>query len=1045
MQCQFCRQKFHATCLTKQELSLLSFNSTFQCTECNLKLTQYLSYNYNRYPYSQIPNPRPMTVVPQQVLIAPKEQIPLNQIKNNNNKKNKNLSNKSKKQYKKNEEIVIEDDPEDNNQINEINQINNINTNVNQYNMIRNSGNNNMIIGNSPQIINSFYYINNNAQIAHMSRERERLANSNDTSVNYNEEMSNNINSINNNSSMKNKKLKKSKPKKYNCIFNKNTLQILENMSITNEDKLLYILNNFRNIRIDPLIIKVLEDRKTKKRINIYESMLSEDQNTSSANEKERQIQNNKTEISTSQNNYQSPQNDAGGVYTMPQPTKKIVFPIDDNILFSNLEKYKLSEDILDRPLPKKIELDFHMLNKLFIVWDFLITFKDIIFTDKSLDDIEIDKNILVFYNKLINEENDFAYYKNIYVSLLLICVKNVPLVLKSPKEQRIFLLKSILDNLHSTSFNIILDSPLIVLKEIVDCYIYNNSIEENNFQILNEILKDVNDKKHRESYERNKNIYERDEFHEDNLRSLDINTKIFLLHIIIGLCFETVIVKEKIKKEYDNMAALSYQKKTLEETQFETEKRLKELNRMEDFSKLNTDIENKERRLEEIKQDELINNNLTPEEEVIRRKEKEETISEINRMKSLFTENEQLNEKKQEINNQINDTIEKIYNLKTLRKKYLGIDYKGNEYYYFITGEGVIYTKNRKKEEWAFFDNKNDIEILINKLTEKGKNEKKLKNVLKFFLAQMKEKEQKEKQAQEKKEQENDQSNSEDENELINSKIQEEEDQNINNIEIPKVKIDLSKKPESDKKNNSDKKIYLRSGDKKKVKFSENDIHIVESDSDIEINDASEENNTNDINTNSKELNEKNNNNNINPLPKKELITFVLSEERLPLNIILINIEQIFSDYLVQFNKQWESEDNRKKWREVIMNYATDKNILISLKMFNMKFKNPYKILAKDEEVIIKDKGMKYYMNYYSFEEENGGEFKIPETNLNLILSPKVKIWSKEMDLIDIDFYYNNDLLLSVFSREQLCYIVHFYEMAIFGLVHRREGKRKL
>ena len=1045
MQCQFCRQKFHATCLTKQELSLLSFNSTFQCTECNLKLTQYLSYNYNRYPYSQIPNPRPMTVVPQQVLIAPKEQIPLNQIKNNNNKKNKNLSNKSKKQYKKNEEIVIEDDPEDNNQINEINQINNINTNVNQYNMIRNSSNNNMIIGNSPQIINSFYYINNNAQIAHMSRERERLSNSNDTSVNYNEEMSNNINSINNNSSMKNKKLKKSKPKKYNCIFNKNTLQILENMSITNEDKLLYILNNFRNIRIDPLIIKVLEDRKTKKRINIYESMLSEDQNTSSANEKERQIQNNKTEISASQNNYQSPQNDAGGVYTMPQPTKKIVFPIDDNILFSNLEKYKLSEDILDRPLPKKIELDFHMLNKLFIVWDFLITFKDIIFTDKSLDDIEIDKNILVFYNKLINEENDFAYYKNIYVSLLLICVKNVPLVLKSPKEQRIFLLKSILDNLHSTSFNIILDSPLIVLKEIVDCYIYNNSIEENNFQILNEILKDVNDKKHRESYERNKNIYERDEFHEDNLRSLDINTKIFLLHIIIGLCFETVIVKEKIKKEYDNMAVLSYQKKTLEENQFETEKRLKELNRMEDFSKLNTDIENKERRLEEIKQDELINNNLTPEEEVIRRKEKEETISEINRMKSLFTENEQLNEKKQEINNQINDTIEKIYNLKTLRKKYLGIDYKGNEYYYFITGEGVIYTKNRKKEEWAFFDNKNDIEILINKLTEKGKNEKKLKNVLKFFLAQMKEKEQKEKLAQEKKEQEDDQSNSEDENEYINSKIQDEEDQNINNIEIPKVKIDLSKKPESDKKNNSDKKIYLRSGDKKKVKFSENDIHIVESDSDIEINDASEENNTNDINTNSKELNEKNNNNNINPLPKKELITFVLSEERLPLNIILINIEQIFSDYLVQFNKQWESEDNRKKWREVIMNYATDKNILISLKMFNMKFKNPYKILAKDEEVIIKDKGMKYYMNYYSFEEENGGEFKIPETNLNLILSPKVKIWSKEMDLIDIDFYYNNDLLLSVFSREQLCYIVHFYEMAIFGLVHRREGKRKL
>ena len=691
-----------------------------------------------------------MTVVPQQVLIAPKQQIPLNQIKNNNIKKNKNLSNKSKKQNKKNEEIVIEDDPEDDNQINEIN---NINSNVNQFNMIRNNNNNNMVISNVPQIINSFYYINNNAQIAHMSRERERLANSNDTSVNYKEEMSNNINSINNNSSLKNKKLKKPKPKKYNCIFNKNTLQILENMSITNEDKLLYILNNFKNIRIDPLIIKVLEDRKTKKRINIYEKMLSEDQNTSSANEKEKHSQNNKNEINP-QNNFQKTHNDRG-IYTVPPPAQKVVFPIDDNILFSNLEKYKLSKDILERPLPKKIELDFHMLNKLFIVWDFLITFKDIVFTEKSAENVEVDKNILVFYNKLINEENDFAYYKNIYVSLLLICVKNVQLVLKSPKEQRIFLLKSILDNLHSTSFNIILDSPLIVLKEVVDCYIYSNSIEENNYQILNEILKDVNNKKHRESYERNKNIYERDEFHEDNLRSLDINTKIFLLHIIIGLCFETVIVKEKIKKEYDSMAALSYQKKTLEETQFETEKRLKELNRMEDFTVLNTDIQNKEKRLEEIKHDELNNTNLSPEEEVVRRKEKEETIAEINRMKSLFSENEKLTEKKKEINNQINDIIEKIYNLKTLRKKYLGIDYRGNEYYYFITGEGVIYTKNRKKEEWAFFDNKDDIEILINKLTEKGKNEKKLKNVLKFFLAQMKEKEEKEKLEQEKREQE--------------------------------------------------------------------------------------------------------------------------------------------------------------------------------------------------------------------------------------------------------------------------------------------------
>ena len=1041
VQCQFCHQKFHGTCLTQHELSLISINKIFQCAECSLKFAQYFSYNYNNYPYGPIPNPHPVTIIPPQPLYATNKQVPLPPIKNN-----KKITNKNKKQNKKNEEITIVEEPEEKN--NEINQIKSNNNNINEFSMM--NTNNNMIIDNVPQIINSFYYINNNTNNtqAQIFKDKEKNTYSNETSINNNEEFSNNninnINSINNNSSLKIKKLKKPKPKKYNCIFNKNTLQILENMSITNEDKLLYILHNFKNIRIDPLIIKVLEERKTKKRIGLYESILSEEQNTSSNNEKEKtknEINNN-----TNSNNAQNSQ----GVYTPPQQTKP-QFPLDDKILFSDLEKYNISEDILYRPLPKKIDLDFHMLNKLFIVWDFLITFKDIVFTKQNTTNIEIDKNILVFYNELINEENDFEYYKNIYVSLLLICVKNIPLVLKIPKDQRIFLLKSILENLHSTSFNIIYDSPLIVLKEVTECYIYSNSIEENNYQILHEILKDVNDKKHRESYERNKNIYEKDEFHEDNLRSYDINTKIFLLHIIIGLCFETVIVKEKIKTEYDNMAALSYQKKTLEDSMFEAEKRLKELNRMEDFNTLGNDIANKERRLEEIKQDELINNNLTEEEAMVRKKEKEETENEINRMKNILNENEKLIEKKKEINGQINDTIEKIYNLKTLRKKYLGIDYQGNEYYYFITGEGVIYTKNRKREEWAFFDNKDDIQILINKLTEKAKNEKKLKNILKFFLAQMKEKEEKDLKEKELKEQEKEenQSSIEQQENLKETEINKNNDVNMvendNNTEPSKVLIDLGKKTEESNKaknNKNERKIYLRSGNKKRYQFSENDIHILESDSDIEIQESTEEKN----NENIKEVKESTDKNAVIPAPKREIITFVLSEEHLPLNAILINIEQVFSDYLIQFNKQWESEINRAKWREVLTNYATDKNILISLKMFNHKFKNPYKIITNEDEVIIKDKGNKfYYMNYFTFEQEDGNEFNIPETNPNLILSPKVKIWSKEMDLNDIDFYYNNDLLLSVFSREQLCYVVHFYEMAIFGLVHRREGKRKL
>ena len=294
-----------------------------------------------------------------------------------------------------------------------------------------------------------------------------------------------------------------------------------------------------------------------------------------------------------------------------------------------------------------------------------------------------------------------------------------------------------------------------------------------------------------------------------------------------------------------------------------------------------------------------------------------------------------------------------------------------------------------------------------------------------------MKEKEEKALKEQELKEQEKEDKQSSLE-EQVNQKGQEANNANNinvdNTVEPPKVLIDLGKKlPDQEKKksNKNERKIYLRSGDnRKRIQFSENDIQILESDSDIEIQESTEEKN----NVNENEIKESTDKNAINPAPKKERepITFILSEEHLPLNIILINIEKIFSDYLVQFNKQWETESNRAKWREVITNYATDQNILISLKMFNHKFKNPYKIITNEDEVVIKDKGNKfYYMNYFTFEQEDGNNLNIPETNPNLILSPKVKIWSKEMDLNDIDFYYNNDLLLSVFSREQLCYML--------------------
>ena len=988
----------------------------------------------------------PLRIIQSPSLFEPSIQIPLIQ-KKNNNKNNKNLS-LIKIQNEKNEEEEYDDESE----------INNINKNI-----MKNSNSKRKVIENIPQLINSFYYLNESLK-SQNNISNEILENSNDD-----KEIKSNNFILN----LKSKIKEKSKHKKTNYIFNANLLEVLENYDLTNEEKLLYILDNYKNVKIDPIILKVLEYRKKRKKNDYFEN-----KNLNILNNKNVEVED-ETKIKIDSNGNNIKNSNENNDYAPPAPN----FPIDDKILFKNLEKYKVNRDILDRPSYFKIELEFDILNKLFIIWDFLITFKDIVFTEKVCD-LEIDKNILTFYSNLLEEKNDYSYYKNILISLILLCVKNIPYAIPSPKNPRIFLLKSILDNLHSKSYNIISDSPIVLLREITDCYLYNNSISEQNLSILTNIFVEVNNPNNKENFENNIKIYENDDEKEDNIFKIDKNTKIYLLNIIVGLCFETILIKDKIKLEYENMNSLSYAKKGLDESLFDTEKRMKELNKMENFKTLPKEIENLENKLGLLKQNKTAvdvekekgenknegNNEILKEEEKNRdikngeenakkKNEIQELEKQIERYKSILIENEKLIERKKEINTKISEIFEKIYNLKTLRKKYLGIDYQNNEYYYFISVPNKIYVKNKKNKEWGYYDNKNDIQKLINKLTDKGKNEKKLKIILKLIFSQMKEKDQKEKENNKEKEINN--------KENI-QKIEEKKDEinnDINEIIMEEEKIEntnIENKNEEKSLKNKIHHINLRGnskrrGKKPKEEINIDNIHISEDEEEIIEDNENEEIKENEIEIGEKEnrfqnknkekdkYKEKDNKTSQMVQPKKEILTFIVNDYKLPLNIILMKIDDVFSEYLVQFNKQWESEKNRAMWKLIITRRATDKNILTSLKMFNHKFKNPYKILSAEEEkeLTLKEKINKG--NNFVFDNENGNKFSIPETNNLLLLSPKVKIWSKEMDLIDIDNYYINNLLVNVYSREQLCYVVHFYEMAIFGLVHRREGKRKL
>ena len=1017
LQCPDCFRFYHKRCLSDKD-NMIPFQSMIilQCADCLLKRANFISMNYNMLPFQQ-------TSLYEQPI-----QIPSQTVNYNNYENNKKLKNKNNEVFET--KINIKD-----NGYSEEKKIEKKKPGRKKKNPE---------LQNLPKTINLSNLDNNSEK------------NPCEITVYENEEQ----NKVDNPIIIKSKSMK---PKKKGIYFDKSTLEILENLELTNEDKLLYIIKHYKNIEIDPLILKVLEYRKNN-RINCISNNDNQNLIIENKNKSNNDTSSGHSSISENNNNLNK-----------PQPVVKITYPIDDKILFKDLLKYKVSLDILERPKPTKINLEFHILNKLFIIWDFLITFKDIIFVEKT-NKFEIDENIMNFRAKLLDKSNNFQYYKSILISLLLICVKNIPLVIQSPKTPRLFLLKSIPDNLHSTSYNIVYDSPFVVLREITECYLYYNSIEENSIKILKNVLKDINNIKNKISFENNKAIYKNDSSF-DNISHISNDIKINLLHIIIGLCFETYIIKNTIKNEYEKMMNYSSNKKNLDELISDAEKRLKELNRMENFETLGNEVENLEKNLQILKDSQMKVEEEGKKEEVIEQvengvkvggekkkeenntqlKEIEELEKKINGYKNLIEEFNKLTEKKKDLKIKLDEIIDKIYDLKTLRKKYLGIDYQNNEYYYFSYEKNKIYIKNKKSEEWGYFDKKEDIEELINKLTEKGKNEKKLKFVLKFILSQIKQKEEKEQKKEEEKntkiinnerEQISQQNqNKENDNKINDNKINDikeikdkentpiiiEEEKIQPKIEEQNLTIDKSK--EIFKINLSETKAIEHENKEKET----NHIHIIDDDEEEE--EELEE---------GKEI-EESENKTTNKDDKKSILSqsksvYILNDEHLELNIILIKMDEAFSDYLVQFNKQWESEKNRNSWRNIIKNNPTDINILTSLKLFNHKFKNPYKILSKEEgeELQLKEKINKI-VNNFSFEDENGKMFNIPETNNLLLLSPKVKIWSKEMDLIDMDNYYVNNLLINVYSREQLCYVVHFYEMAIFGLVHRREGKRKL
>ena len=775
-------------------------------------------------------------------------------------------------------------------------------------------------------------------------------------------------------------------------IQNENNLmfQILQNPNMTNEDRLNMLLKNKKGIALHPIIMKVLKDREKFRELhnqnNLSNNFSNYNENNFITNSQDKNnLLKKKSNNHLINNQNYSQQNNQNINHNI------LKFPIDDTILFSDLEKYNLSKDIIERPKGEKINIEYEIFNKVIIIWDFIITFNENLINGNLLK-YNINENILEFYNKVI-DENDDEYYKQLLTLFLLLVARNIKILENNSIEQDIFIIKSFLENPYSTPFNCFYDCLIEILKIISHCSIYRNLFDEKGLKIINIII-------------------EKDKF------EISKNDKIILLNSLIALAYETIIIKGKIREELEKMSSMSIEKMNLEENLKENEKRKKEINKNDYLEKVKEKIENLEKQLNAIneKEDDI---NLNPD----LKKQKSEIENQINSNQSLIKENESLNERKKDYLEKIQNIKDKIISLKVPRKKLLGSDYLKSDYFYFNTCPGKLFIKNKKEKFWAVIKDKKLFQELTDKLTEKGIREKKLKYYLIRIINEI--------------------------DNLENLKKKEEEENKINeNNEINN---------NNKEKNNSEEINNIKNDDDEKEKIIEENINdITESidSNDLDNNDDKENDNNNnkENDNNNKEndnINKENDNNDMNEI-KEEKIKKEITEERIPkkytINEILLGMEEKFSEYLSQFDKEWESEINRNKWKEIIKTTNIDNNYIQTLKMFNHRFKNPYKILSEEEEKELKniDYNISNNIEKYIFIDKNGNEFFVYETDPSKILSPKVKIWSKDIESYEIDKYYSNYLLNKVNSHQQLWYILHFYENIIFGLIKRRENKKK-
>lgn len=775
-------------------------------------------------------------------------------------------------------------------------------------------------------------------------------------------------------------------------------LSVIHTNNITNEERLLILIKHDKNFQIHPYLMSIIKQRENMKKnfgsteqnnnisentnkLNSFENMNDNNQivnnifqnipiNNAPRNEFDFVLNNlcNKTQSSLNKSNSQFNPNIPNISYmtsNSQQHNDLIIqnkmnnishvieqkFPIDDVILFQNINKYNIPPDNLNRPDGREIQIKFDTFNKLIIVWDFLYTFHELLCGDEIVK-YEITNSVEQFYEDLIADINN-ELFRDILISFLYLAVKNLKIFESNLNDKEVFIVKSFLDNPNSSTYNIFLDCICEILRVITSCISYSYLVSDQTKLIIKEILK-------------------------DNSLQISIEHKIILLNSFVAISYETVIIKNKIRNELEKGSVFSIERDNLQDILKDCEKRKKEITKNEKFAKLGEQIQELQNKLQEYNEIEETN-------EI--KKQKADIKLKIAKYESILKENETLDERKQDVLIKIQKTKDKITALKVPKKRMLGSDYKKCDYFCFRANPEKVYRKDKYNKKWYVLDNKSDIEEITNKLSEKGIREKKLKNYMKKILQEILIIE---------------------ENKKEKIKAEAHNNENINENENKEITdgnkdIEMTNESKNDKEEESIKTEEMKD---ETVSVTENKTVPI-----------------------------------IPPVTQDDP-----KQIKHTINEILLEIERKFTDYLTQFNKEWESIENRDKWKQIILHTDKEQNFISTLRMFNHRFKNPYKSdieLDEMEESEDEPYSIPEDLEKYVFIDENDNEFIIYETDPMKILSPKVKIWQKDIEINEVDKFYTSVLLQSITNTQKLHFALHFYEEVILGLIKRRETKK--